>query len=422
MTTTPHVLVAGGGIGGLCLAHSLRRAGIDVTVLERTHARIDWLQGYRIHISPQGSQALHDCLAPAAWQRFLAAVAHQPEGGMSIYTERLRRLAEFDTGPPDTEPSRAHHGISRIALREALLDGLDDVVRFGAAFERYTVGDDGRVRVRCADGSEVVGDLLVGADGANSRVRGQLLPGVGRIDTGVTAIAGKYRLTEAGREQLPAGLVGVGMVLPADHGFLFLAAWLADRQAPQAPPGTGLLLDPSASYLFWAYADAAQRLPEPGGATSQALRHAVSTRIAGWHPALRHLVAASDPTTVDGFTVRSAQPVRPWRSGPVTLLGDAIHNMTPMAGIGANTALRDADLLGRRLIEVRDGRDLVGAVHDYEREMLDYGFAAVRASLRNARMAASDSRLLRAGMRGGLRLAGALRRRTPATDRADSMV
>ena len=75
-------------------------------------------------------------------------------------------------------------------------------------------------------------------------------------------------------------------------------------------------------------------------------------------------------------------PVDPWQTGRVTLLGDAIHNMTPMAGIGANTALRDADLLRRQLIavDVRGAR-LVPAVHEYEGQMRDYGFAAVKQSL-----------------------------------------
>ncbi|MET1083726.1 MAG: NAD(P)-binding protein, partial [Burkholderiales bacterium] len=57
-----NVMIIGGGIGGLCLAQALHRAGIRVTVYERTEARTDWLQGYRIHINPHGSRALHDCL------------------------------------------------------------------------------------------------------------------------------------------------------------------------------------------------------------------------------------------------------------------------------------------------------------------------------------------------------------------------
>ena len=70
--------------------------------------------------------------------------------------------------------------------------------------------------------------------------------------------------------------------------------------------------------------------------------------------------------------VRSCDARQPWPTGPVTLLGDAIYNMTPMAGIGANTALRDADLLRRQLIAVASGeRDLIPALHEYEEQMLD---------------------------------------------------
>jgi 2-polyprenyl-6-methoxyphenol hydroxylase-like FAD-dependent oxidoreductase len=99
---------------------------------------------------------------------------------------------------------------------------------------------------------------------------------------------------------------------------------------------------------------------------------------------LRELITGSDPATVNALTVRSAHPVDPWPTTAVTLLGDAIHNMTPMGGIGANTALRDADLLRRRLAGATPGA-WQDAVAGYERQMLDYGFAAVRASLRNTR-------------------------------------
>jgi 2-polyprenyl-6-methoxyphenol hydroxylase-like FAD-dependent oxidoreductase len=141
----------------------------------------------------------------------------------------------------------------------------------------------------------------------------------------------------------------------------------------------------------------------------------VRERIAGWAPGLDVLVAGSDPATVNAIRVRSAAPVAALPGGPVTLLGDAIHSMTPMAGIGANTALRDAATLAAA---ITGGGDLHEAVAGYEREMLRYGFAAVRASLRNARTAASDSRLLRAGARGALKAAGAaqwLTRRSSGT-------
>jgi 2-polyprenyl-6-methoxyphenol hydroxylase-like FAD-dependent oxidoreductase len=85
--------------------------------------------------------------------------------------------------------------------------------------------------------------------------------------------------------------------------------------------------------------------------------------------------------------------MRPWPTTNVTLLGDAIHSMTPFRGIGANTALRDAQLLSRQLIAADRGElPLLDAIHDYEAKMLDYGFAAVRTSLRAAGQFVSSGR------------------------------
>jgi salicylate hydroxylase len=413
----PHILIIGGGIGGLCLAQGLRRTGIPVTVYERTLARTDWLQGYRIHINPHGSRALHDCLEPANWQAFLDTVS-TVGGRFAFVTERMDTLVELggdvvNKGNPD--PADRHHGVSRITLREVLLNGMHEVVRFGKTFQRYEPTTDGRVTAYFSDGTSATGDLLVGADGANSRVRGQLLPHARRVDTGVVAVAGKYRLTDITRRQLPAELTTrVNSVLPIRRGFLFTAVWGSERRSAAAPADTGadFLLDNNADYTFWAYADAAARFPRSAQLdqlTGAQLRDVVLDRIRTWSPHLRRLVAGSDPDTVNAIRVRSASPVDPWPTGPVTLLGDAIHNMTPMGGIGANTALRDADLLRRQLIAVHRGEQaLIPAVHDYERQMLDYGFAAVRLSLRNARQAGSANPIVRAAFRTVLRAADAV--------------
>ena len=408
---TPVVLVVGAGIGGLCLAHGLRAAGIPVRVIERTRSRTDWVQGYRIHIDPHGSTALRSCLSPGAWQSFLDAVSDQA-GGFAFHTEQLARLLELpDAAGRDPDPARRHHGVSRIALREVLLTDLDGVVEFDRTFDHYTVGPNGTVTAICTDDTAILGDLLVGADGANSTVRRQLLPHARRIDTGVRAVAGKYRLDRADRPALPDVLTrGAVTVLPRRHGFMFSAVWRADpTRLAATPAGTppGFLFDTRTDYVFWAYADAATAFPRDGdlfALSGGQLQQLVAEEINHWASALRQLVTGSEPDTVNALRVRSAEPVEPWAAGTVTLLGDAIHNMTPMAGIGANTALRDADLLRRELIGVRDGElSLSAAVARYERQMLDYGFKAVARSLRNARLAGSSNRLQRAALRTALR-------------------
>jgi salicylate hydroxylase len=426
MTTTRplDVMIVGGGIGGLCLAQGLRRAGVAVSVYERTEARTDWLQGYRIHINPHGSRALHDCLPPAAWQTFLETVSVDA-GGFGFTTERLNDLLRLrgDEITPNGGPEDRHYGVSRISLREVLLSGMDDIVRLGKAFERYETTVDGRVAAHFTDGSSATADVLIGADGANSRVRRQLLPHAERIDTGVLAIAGKHRLDGAGAT-LPRALThDVNIVIPAGRGFLFTSVWHPDRRTVwhDADPPEGFLLDNAAACTFWAYADASSEFPLAEGLDAVSGGHLlrlVLDRTTGWAPALRDLVAGSDPDTVNAIWVRSSTPVDAWQTGPVTLLGDAIHNMTPMAGIGANTALRDADLLRRQLTAVNAGEQrLLPALHEYERQMREYGFAAVQQSLRNARQAGSANRVARGAFRTVLRTVNAvppLRRRMAA--------
>jgi 2-polyprenyl-6-methoxyphenol hydroxylase-like FAD-dependent oxidoreductase len=94
----------------------------------------------------------------------------------------------------------------------------------------------------------------------------------------------------------------------------------------------------------------------------------------------------------------------PWQPSPVTLLGDAIHNMTPMAGIGANTALRDADTLRRALLKPGP---LVEQVGHYEQQMRAYANQALALSTRNARNAASSAHIPRLAFRTVLRVAQA---------------
>ncbi|WP_342585977.1 FAD-dependent oxidoreductase [Rhizobium anhuiense] len=97
----------------------------------------------------------------------------------------------------------------------------------------------------------------------------------------------------------------------------------------------------------------------------------------------------TEPSTIHDIRMRTAVPLTPWASSNVTLLGDAVHTMTPGRGAGANTALRDAALLGHMLVEANQGRKpLVEAIHAYEVEMLRYSTEAIRESKKQ--MDASD--------------------------------
>ena len=139
-----HVAIVGGGIGGLCLAQGLRKAGISVAVYERDRVRDERLQGYRIHIDPRGSRALHHCLPSALWDSFLATRG-KGGGQFRFLTEQMEELLAFQA-PSGADPIECHHSASRIPLRQVLLSGLQDIVHFDKEFVRYAERPDGRTR------------------------------------------------------------------------------------------------------------------------------------------------------------------------------------------------------------------------------------------------------------------------------------
>ena len=81
--TDLRVIVAGGGIGGLALAHGLRRAGVAVEVYERDPGPQSRPTGYRLHVNPAGSRALHALLPPRSWQAFVATAGPAGDFGRS---------------------------------------------------------------------------------------------------------------------------------------------------------------------------------------------------------------------------------------------------------------------------------------------------------------------------------------------------
>jgi 2-polyprenyl-6-methoxyphenol hydroxylase-like FAD-dependent oxidoreductase len=413
-----HVIVIGGGIGGLCLAQGLRKAGVSVAVYERDQAPDARLQGYRLSIEPPGSAALHECLPEGLWQLLVALSGDQGER-MGVFDQRLRELMREDPRAAARDPASGSHAVSRVTLRQVLLAGLDPVVHFGKELTRYELDGDNQVTAHFADGTSATGDVLVGADGARSRVRRQLLPDARRIEVPAIGVGGKLPLTGQSGGWLPPCLAeGKNMVLPW-RDFLFTAVFrpredpaaliarLGD-QLRSAGLAAEVLLGEAADndYLMWAFV--AHRRSYPAGLEGKALLDAVGQRVRRWHPDLRRLVAESDPGSVQQFEFAAAARVRSWPAGRVTLLGDAIHCMPPVGGMGGNTALQDASRLCHALAAADRGEQPLGvAIEAYQDEMLARGFATVRGVRLYTALAISRSRLLRAAARGFFRLCGA---------------
>ena len=396
---SPHVLIVGGGIGGLCLAQALRKSGVSAAVFERDRSRTDRLQGYRIHIDPQGSQALHECLPDTLFKTFDATCGGASHA-FNYVNENLEPLLRLDLSAANeaTDPIARHRSVSRITLRRILLEGLDDAVHFDKRFSRYETSPDGRVVAYFDDGTAAAGDLLIGADGGNSQVRKQLLPRAERRDTGIVGVAGKVPLTPETREWIPRPLLEGPMFVKAPHGRAMFSApliypgaeraaireFFGDEALPAGPEGS--LWDNLSDYVFWSFSTRNESFPpgrRPGEVQGEDLRAEVLEMVAAWHPNLRRLIREAVPDTILSLPIRTSVRVEPWETSRVTLLGDAIHSMTPYRGIGANIALRDAALLGRNLAAAHRGEiTMERAVDEYEAQMLDYGFEAVESSLR----------------------------------------
>ncbi|KVO33542.1 monooxygenase [Burkholderia ubonensis] len=384
-----HVAIVGAGLGGLCLAQALKRAGIAFDVYERDPAIDSRQQGFRIRIDATGQRALAASL-PAGSYALLRASASQRTAGTRFLTPRLtpaagRVPACWQPDPPASEPEGlADLSIDRLALREILMAGIEHHVHFAHAIDHHQVLPDGRVQVLFTHGDCVHCDVLVGADGVNSAIRSQLAPAAAPDDTGSICVYGKTRLPQGDETVLRGGT----SVVFADGCAAVLEdmRFRADLPARAASTVPRCRLSPPDDYFYWALIGPRSRFgldslsavaPRLPAALEQVARH--------WHPALQRLLYETPPSAVAALPVRRGRPDVPLPAGPVTLLGDAIHAMSPAGGAGANTALKGAGALAALLAEhTGSGRGVRHAVARYAERMRVWATDAVAASDRAA--------------------------------------
>jgi 2-polyprenyl-6-methoxyphenol hydroxylase-like FAD-dependent oxidoreductase len=321
-----------------------------------------------------------------------------PHTGLQVLTEQMKEIAFVESAIMD---GTSHVLIARATLREVLLEGLDDVVNFGKEFIHYERTPNGRVTAVFADGTTASGDVLVGADGTGSNVRKRYLPHAQIVDTGIVGAACRLPINDDRRRRLPEHLVTrLTSVLPPKDTYMIVTQSIYR-------PGAKYM-DPMGDHLIWvlissraAYGDA-----DPNTMDGESISRLAQRVTNNWHPVLRNLIADSDQKSMSAVPVLTSIPIAPWESTNVTLIGDAIHTMTPLQGLGGSTALRDAGLLRRELIEVHRGICTpTVAIRRYERAMINYGFAAVQRSAQFRRIVVSDSRLLRTVLKAALRVA-----------------
>jgi 2-polyprenyl-6-methoxyphenol hydroxylase-like FAD-dependent oxidoreductase len=385
---TLHVLIAGGGLSGLCLAQGLKRAGISCAVYERDpEVR---RQGYRITINGDGGNALEACLPEDLYELYLQASRNTPPKRMAVVVDS--QANELSASPHFGAPNdgeRPHTAIHRRTLRQILGAQLGDALRPGtvAGFEQ----DGDTVRLLLADGSSAEGDMLVGADGVHSAIRRALLPGVEVIDTGVRGLGvfARTPLPPDVHDALPEILLS-GFVIAVDPatGVTLAMGAMDPRRPPEeaaAELAPGVRVDPVEPYMMLSGGiRPGSPIPAPADWTEETAREVHATMVdavSGWHPALRGLVERIELDTMFASNFMRLDPTPPWEPGNVTLVGDAIHAMLPTMGMGGNTSLHDAAILTAKLAAAQRGElGLVEAIGAYEDEMRAFAYPIMEMS------------------------------------------
>lgn len=377
------VLIVGAGLGGICLAQALKKNNIPFKLFEQDVKSTFRAQGYRLRITKNGVDALKEALTPELFTLFEKTCADTPSFGVRIKPDGTHLPSPAGFGPPPGVQSKSYT-VDRTTFREALLSGLEEHVFFGKSLEQYTIHPD-KVTISFADGTTEDGSLLVGADGVRSQVRKQYLPSFQGLDTGMRIIFGKTPSTPEFLAKLEEEYRhGMSLVLdPEDASqpcVLFESInfpYAEEVTEPQLP-------DP---YMYWVLCTQSSQLPisrEKSWHTGPQESADLSRKLANsWSPSLRAIFDMQDTSQSAIRSILSAMPeIAPWEpSSRVTLLGDAIHVMPPTGAMGANTALRDAADLARR-IALAGGVDGVdqAVLGDYEASMRDFAKTAIELS------------------------------------------
>lgn len=334
MSNRLKVIVVGGGIGGLTAALALHRRDIDVEVYERAPA-----------IGEIGAGVT---LAPNALKGLFALGIQAEIEGIGFESD-FQVVRKWDSGEEISRTDRRGYqrifGAPYLSMHRAdLVDVLagslpEGMVRFDA--QCVGVENDGDLAVaRFADGREVEGDLVIGADGIHSAVRASVFGADAPLFTGTVCWRGLVPY-----DSLPADMVSKDwhMYLGPEKHLIYYMVRRGDV------------------VNFVAHIEADSWTGEQW--TDESDKTEVLEAFAGWHEPLQHVIAGADHYYK--WALFDRDPLQSWSRGRVTLLGDSAHAMPPFIGQGAGMSIEDAYVLADALDNSSD--DVAGALAFYER-------------------------------------------------------
>lgn len=313
--TKGKVIILGAGIGGICAALAFAKAGINYELYEQAPEFTD--AGAGIQVWVKGMRALEQLgLAGEVRGSGSDVRLHQflNANGRPLYDVPLAEFAARYSSPLPVMITR-HHLIA--ALSGAV---ESSTVSFGKKAVDVQENQDG-VIVRFDDGTETHGDLLIAADGINSKVRQKILPTI-KIRT-----AGYRYARSLVRHEHPFGNNSFTMVIGRGNRFAV------------GDCGNGV--------LYWLVG---LKKPTLGlDAPKDLLKKDLLSRFRSFPEGVASIIEHTEADELIHHTVRDVEPIERWGSGRIILLGDAAHATTPNLGRGSGEAMVDALVLSELL-------------------------------------------------------------------------